>query len=253
MIATTPFPFADLAEPAPEVETPGDGEPALQYTEEDLARAVEEARQATAIDVENRLRAAMADDIEQRRCDLLAAVKEQIELQASAYERELASMACISRQLAVALADVVIPRAVERYPLIDITDLLKNTLARLVTEPSVELRLPPDLVEEGTTLLAELAEEVGFKGEMTTIPDPTLSSGDVQLRWQGGVVDRCLATLKAEAEELVDRWAYEPSSTVEEDDTLSSDAASRAFEAGELSEIADEPDDQTSQKEWAAP
>lgn len=253
MITTTPFPFADLAEPAPDADETKDVEPALRFTEEDLAHAVEEARQATAIDVENRLRLAMTNEIEQRRCDLLAAIKEQIERQASAYERELASMAGVSRQLALALANAVMPRAIERYPLIDITDLLKTTLARLVTEPSVELRLPPDLIDEGTELLAELAEDVGFKGELTTVPDPTLALGDVQLRWKGGVIDRCLETLKAEAESLADRWSCEPLSSAGENDMPPGDAASSALDAGQLNEIADEPDNETPEKEWAAP
>jgi len=180
------------------------------YTAQDMTRAVDDARRGTALETETAVRQAMANDIEQRRCDLLAAIKGQLEQHRSAFEEELAWLAGASQGLAVALAKAVIPRALERQPLIDITDALKVTLARLTTEPSIELRLSADLVEAGEAFLADLAKESGFTGEITTVADPTLGAGDAELRWQGGAVDRRVDRLQAEVLGLVDHWLQEP-------------------------------------------
>ena len=246
MTAAVPYPFADLADCKPEKTSNGprrggsaseagssdqsphamrftvfgptsskEEEPPLVHTAEDLARAVEDARRTTALEVETEIRSTMTDEIEQRRCDMLAAINEQLGLHKSAYEQELVHLAGASQRFAILLARAIVPRAVDRCPLVDITEPLKSTLARLVTEPSMEMRLPPDLFEEGTKLMADLAEEVGFKGELTIVADPSLGKGDARLRWRGGRIDRHLDCLEQEVLELVDRWLEEP---VEADD-----------------------------------
>ena len=152
------------------------------------------------------MRSAMANDIEQRRCDMLVAIKDQLERHGSVFEEELARLASISHRLAVALAKAVIPRAIERQPLADITDLLKVTIAGLVAVPAIELRLHPSQVGSGEVLMADLAKDASFAGEVTTIPDPGLGEGDAELRWRSGVASRRLSRLQAEALDLVDRW-----------------------------------------------
>ncbi|MGI9509997.1 MAG: hypothetical protein ACR2QJ_11705 [Geminicoccaceae bacterium] len=184
-------------------------EPELLYTAEDLERAAEDARRTTALEVEAELRSALADDIEQHRCDMLAAIKKQLDQHRSGFEEEIARLAQVSQRLGISLAQAIIPRAIAQCPLIDISEHLQITMARLTAEPSMELRLPPDLVEDGAAMLAELAKDVGFKGEITAIADPALGPGDASLRWGGGAVDRRLDRLEAEALDLVGRWMNE--------------------------------------------
>ena len=117
MIATTPFPLTDLTDNrigeasenardkeqdlndrvADEPRRPmtfdlfgGDAaktvEPERLYTAEDLARAVEDARRAAAVETEAELRASMAKEIEQRQCEMLSAIKEQLEQKSFAFD-----------------------------------------------------------------------------------------------------------------------------------------------------------------------
>ncbi len=109
-------------------------------------------------------------------------------------------------RLAIALAKAVIPRAIERQPLVDITDLLKLTITGLAEAPAIELRLHPSHVESGKALMVDLAREVGFAGEVTTASDPGLAEGDAELRWKSGAVSRQVRRLEAEAIDLADRW-----------------------------------------------
>ncbi len=181
-------------------------EPDRLYTEEDLVRAVDDARRATAIETEAEVRSVMAEEIEQRRCDMLAAIKDQLERHGAAFDKEIDRLAAVSHQLAIALAKAVIPRAIERQPLIDITDVLKVTLAGLTAAPAMELRLHPSLVESGEVMIADLVQDTGFAGEVTTVPDPALDEGDAELRWKNGAVSRRPSRLQAEALELAEHW-----------------------------------------------
>ncbi len=193
---------------------PGEGdEPDFLYTEDDLARAVDDARRTAVLETEAAVRSAMADDVENRKNDMLAAIRDQLERRESAFEEELARLAALSCELAIALAKAVIPRAIERQPLADITDLLKVTIAGMTEAPAIELRLHSSQVESGEALMADLARDAGFAGEVTTIPDPALGEGDAELRWKCGAVSRSLDRLQAEALDLTVRWLQDVQET----------------------------------------
>ena len=189
-----------------ELPSKSEAEPEPLFTADELAAALDEVRRTTAGEVEAELRAAMAEDLDTRRCNVMAAIRDQVEWQKSAFEQEIARSAEISHQLALSLARAVIPRALERYPLNDISDALRNALAQLTAEPSIELRMHPDLVECGQDVLSDLAREAGFTGEADVIADPTFSEGDIELRWKGGTMDRRLLRLQDQASHLVNLW-----------------------------------------------
>lgn len=191
--------------------------PKTLFTAEELAAAVDEARRITATEVEAELRSAMADDLDRRRCDVLAAIRDQVEWHKSTFEQEVTRSADISHQLALSLAQALIPKALERCPLDDISEALKSTLAQLNVEPSIELRMSPDLVECGKDILSDLTRDTGFTGEVNVIADPTLSKGDVDLRWKGGVMDRRLHRLQDQASLLVDLWLADDSSELNDE------------------------------------
>ncbi len=237
MITQMPFPLADLAEgrvdrTCEKVQSNGqdqDGklgiqhcrsmefksldlapgetsEPDRLYTEDDLARAVDDARHTAVLEAEAAVRSEMANDIEKRQSDMLAAIKDQLEQHRSVFEEEVARLAAVSYELAIALTEAVIPRAIGRQPLVDITDLLKITISRLAVAPAIQLRLHPSQIENGKVLMADLARDAGFAGEVTTVPDPALGEGDAELRWESGAVSRRLSHLQAEALDLAGRW-----------------------------------------------
>ena len=187
----------------------GPPEPDRLYTEDDLARAVDDARRTAVLETETEVRSAMANDTEKRRSDMLASIKDQLEQHRSVFEEELTRLATVSFQLAIALAEAVIPRAIERQPLADITDLLKATITGLAAAPAIELRLHPSQIEDGKVLMADLVRDAGFAGEVMTVPDPVLGEGDAELRWKSGAVSRRISDLQAEALDLAGRWLHD--------------------------------------------
>ena len=212
-----------------------DTQPERQYSAEELAEAVDDARRAAALETETAMRAAFASDIEKRRCDLLAAIKNQLESQQALFDEALNDFACASQDLALALAKAVIPRAIEMQPLVDIREAVKAVLARLANEPTIEARLPASLAEKEGMLFANLAKEVGFTGEFVTVADSTLSPGDIKLRWAGGAIDRRIDSLQAEALNLADRW-FEHQPKASSEVNVATCAPSQPNVSGELSD-----------------
>lgn len=179
---------------------------ARRFTEEDMTRAVEEAKTATAARVEAAVRDAMANDILQHQQDVLSTIAEQLMAKSGAFEHELAAIARTGQMLAMAMVKAVIPRAIEREPLADIADLLQTTLDRLTTSPSVTVRLAPDLAEAGRAFLTEAASKARFAGDVEILADPDLALGDAVFSWKGGIVERRLDRLQEEVFDLVDHW-----------------------------------------------
>jgi hypothetical protein len=192
-------------------EPEGEAQSELVHTAEDLANAVHEARQAASAETEAALRAALSNDIEQRRCELIAAIESQLAQQKAAFDAILDTYAVITQRLASALTKVVIPRALERCRLTDITEILRATLTRLVAEPALHVRFSPGEAETGKAILAEIAKEVGLSTEVMSTADPLVADGGVEVRWQGGGVVHEWQVLHAEALDIVDHWLGEGS------------------------------------------
>ena len=143
-------------------------------------------------------------------------------------------MSSISQGIAVALAEAVIPKAIARQPLADITDALRATLQGLVPVPAIELRLHPAAVEFAEALLADVSKDAGFTGELITIADSDLGEGDFELRWQGGMLSRRLECLQAEAMKLADHWLELASEDAGDNACASSSELLKVEGAGDL-------------------
>lgn len=187
-----------------------EAKPERLYTADELASAVDEAMRRTASEVEAAVRAAMAEEIEQRRCELLSSIMDQLARQQSAYHEEVARAADTGYALALALVQAIVPKAIENQPLADIGHLVRTALARLTKEPSVELRLSPALADAGRELLSGAARDLGWQGEVSVSADMSLQDGDAELRWAGGAIERDLQRLQEEAVTMARHWIWQP-------------------------------------------
>lgn len=160
------------------------------YTAQDLAAAVEEARRTTALEVEARTRAALAADLEHRQVEALEAIRDQLRTSEEQFVKWMSDVSGTAQSLAKMMGKAMVPKALELQPLADIGDMLRQSLERLVDQPSIELRLEGDLVEQAAGLLSEVAASVGFQGELTTVADPTLGAGGAKLFWKNGAAQR---------------------------------------------------------------
>jgi len=179
---------------------------ASSFTEAELAAAVAAAQDEVAATTEAKLRSELQASLEHRQAAALAAIAEQLVHAQEGLASCLAARAQASRDLALAMAHALVPRALAQQPLADIEAMLRDCLGRLEREPWLELRLPPDLVESGQALIAKVASDLAYRGEVDVVPDPGLGAGNAKLCWQEGAAVRDLDRIEAEAVALVDAW-----------------------------------------------
>ena len=184
------------------------------YTAEDLAAALDKARQAITLDVEAKTRAVMSTEISHRQTQALEAIRDQLGASEALIERWMDDLLVTAERLALMLGQAVVPRALEQQPLADIGDMVRQSLLRLIGQPSIELRLEADLVEQAADLMKEICLETGYQGQLMTVADAALGPGDAKLIWKDGVADRNLKRIKNEVDWLIEGWFHDTPSPI---------------------------------------
>jgi flagellar biosynthesis/type III secretory pathway protein FliH len=220
--AAAPFDFPWL-EPSGDPEAAAAAAPptARTFSEAELEAALAAARAQAAAAAEAKVRAAIEADMAARQTAALERIAAELAAHQVELDRALAARAAASRDLALALARALVPRALERQPLADAEAMLRDLVIRLEGQPRLTLSLPPALVEAGQQLAREIAAQAGYHGEMAVVPEAQLGPGDARLSWPGGYAERDLALLEREALAVVDAWlpdtAMQPRATDWED------------------------------------
>lgn len=198
----------------PWLEQPGEPEaagavcapPAATFSEAELEAALATARAEAAAASEASVRADLEAGMAARQAAALERIAAGLAAHQAALDRAIAVRASASRDLALALARALVPRALERQPLADVEAMLRDLLVRLEGQPRLTLALPPALAEAGHRLLLESAANAGYRGELVVEPEAQLGPGDARLSWPGGNAERDLGSLEREAIALIDAW-----------------------------------------------
>jgi flagellar assembly protein FliH len=106
---------------------------------------------------------------------------------------------------------VAVGRALAGAALAENGAALAQALVRAAAEdlrsaPRLIVRLPDELAEASTPLLAEAARMAGHGGALEVIADPSARPGDVTLSWEGGAIVRSGAAIDAAVDQLVADW-----------------------------------------------
>ena len=204
--AATRFCYPELEPAAPPRARPAPQAPPPTFSEDELAGALESARREAALEAAATVRRELAASVEHRQAQALGAIAAQLAAAGSALERTLAARTEASRDLALALARALVPRALALQPLADVEAMLRSLVRRLEDQPWLEVGLPPELVQAGEAALAQVAAAAGYQGGLRVLPEPDLGPGDARVRGQEGAAERDLARLEAEAAALVEAW-----------------------------------------------
>jgi flagellar assembly protein FliH len=205
--AAVPFDFPWLEPSAEPVEdAAAAAPPARTFSEAELDAMLAAARSEAAASAEAAVRAALEAGMAARQTAALERIAAELAAHQLALDRALAERAATTRDLALALARALVPRALDRQPLADVEAMLRELLIRLEGQPRLTLALPPAQVEAGQLLAREIAVQAGYRGELSVVPEAQLKPGDARLSWPGGAAERDLAALEREAIALVDAW-----------------------------------------------
>jgi flagellar assembly protein FliH len=108
--------------------------------------------------------------------------------------------------VAVAVARKLCSELIAREPLGEITALVADCFAQLVSTPHLVVRINDALYEAAQTGIEALAKQSGFAGRLVILAEPNVQSGDCRIEWADGGVVRERAAIEAKINELVGRY-----------------------------------------------
>ena len=108
--------------------------------------------------------------------------------------------------VAVAVARKLCAALVAAEPLGEITGLVRDCFAHLVSTPHLVLRINDSLYEAAHDKIEKLAKQSGFAGRLVILAEPEIETGDCRIEWADGGVVLERAAIDAKINELVGRY-----------------------------------------------
>ena len=108
--------------------------------------------------------------------------------------------------VAVAVARKLCAALVAAEPLGEITGLVRDCFAHLVSTPHLVLRINDSLYEAAHDKIEKLAKQSGFEGRLVILAEPEIETGDYRIEWADGGVVLERAAIDAKINELVGRY-----------------------------------------------
>ena len=181
-------------EPEPEPEAP-------TFSEEDMARAREEALlEGKRLGAEE-----AAAATEQKISDTLSAIsgklQEMFDSQAAAHEEQARQAISVAATLVRKLFPTLNAQTAEDQ----VEAMLRSILGPVSGESEIIVRVPESLAADLADRIEAVAEISGFRGDMKILADPALSIGDCSLEWSSGGVARSAKELAKQLDEIIAR------------------------------------------------
>ena len=108
--------------------------------------------------------------------------------------------------VAVAVARKLANELIAREPLGEVTALVADCFAQLVSTPHIVVRINDSLFEAAHARIEALAKQNGFAGRLIILAEPGIATGDCRIEWADGGVVRERAAIEAKINELVGRY-----------------------------------------------
>jgi flagellar assembly protein FliH len=108
--------------------------------------------------------------------------------------------------VAVAVARKLCSELIAREPLGEVTALVSDCFAQLVSTPHLVVRINDTLYEAAHERIERLAKQSGFAGRLVILAEPEIESGDCRIEWADGGVVLERAAIEAKINELVGRY-----------------------------------------------
>jgi flagellar assembly protein FliH len=108
--------------------------------------------------------------------------------------------------VAVAVARKLCSELIAREPLGEVTALVSDCFAQLVSTPHLVVRVNESLYEAAHERIEKLAKQSGFAGRLVILAEPEIETGDCRLEWADGGVVLERAAIEAKISELVGRY-----------------------------------------------
>jgi flagellar assembly protein FliH len=108
--------------------------------------------------------------------------------------------------VAVAVARKLCSALIAGEPLGEVTALVSDCFAQLVSTPHLVVRINDSLYEAAHGRIERLAKQSGFEGRLVILAEPEIETGDCRIEWADGGVVLERAAIEAKIDELVGRY-----------------------------------------------
>ena len=108
--------------------------------------------------------------------------------------------------VAIAAARKLSEELVAREPLAEISRLVSDCFAHLVSTPHLVVRINESLYEPAQHQIEKLARQSGFQGRLVILAEPDIDTGDCRIEWADGGVVLDRSAIGAKINELVGRY-----------------------------------------------
>jgi flagellar assembly protein FliH len=108
--------------------------------------------------------------------------------------------------VAVAVARKLCCELIAREPFGEITGLVRDCFAQLVSTPHLVVRINDSLYETAREQIERLAKQSGFEGRLVILAEPEIDNGDCKIEWADGGVVLERSAIDAKINELVGRY-----------------------------------------------
>jgi flagellar assembly protein FliH len=109
-------------------------------------------------------------------------------------------------EVAIAVARKLCSALIAAEPLGEITALVRDCFAQLVSTPHLVVRINASLYESAHERIERLARQSGFEGRLVILAEPEIETGDCKIEWADGGVVLERATIEAKINDLVGRY-----------------------------------------------
>jgi flagellar assembly protein FliH len=108
--------------------------------------------------------------------------------------------------VAVAVARKLCDELISGEPLGEITGLVSDCFAHLVSTPHLVVRINDSLYDAARARIERQAAQSGFEGRLVILAEPDIATGDCRIEWADGGVVLERAAIEAKINELVGRY-----------------------------------------------
>ena len=108
--------------------------------------------------------------------------------------------------VAVAVARKLCGALIAAEPLGEVTGLVSDCFAQLVSTPHLVIRINDALYEAARDQIERLAKQSGFEGRLVILAEPEIATGDCKIEWADGGVVLEREAIEAKINELVGRY-----------------------------------------------
>ncbi len=108
--------------------------------------------------------------------------------------------------VAVAVGRKLCAALIAEQPLGEITALVSDCFAHLVSTPHLVVRINAQLYDIAHERIERLAKQSGFEGRLVILAEPEIASGDCRIEWADGGVVLDRAAIESKINELVGRY-----------------------------------------------